>query len=405
MSLKITVVKVFILIIGLLAIFAKGNRSNASNINGRLISNNGNIIHDNETPQIPISTEERRATRSNYPRFPAQRMRTTRSRTDELMQNYINPIMKLPELNYQYLSFTMNRFNTILLPLLVIPFVILSLFGDTGDFIFTQFGFISGIFGFCMGMMLFIGLIPDLLTIAISITMGIMNSYSTLKLTKVREMPHVSILFFCFLLSNLIYHLTAGIGNYTLNPLYTGIGGALLMRISKLIGYNFNNITLFTLALKVCYISFVSLFSLIIYVLLPTSLKCNGGINNNTSSGQSFLNSNKNNKNSDDEISRLQKYTQSISSFILTYPIVAFISQITYIFGIFATSPFDLVSFFYIPSQLHLNYYSTFVLIIIWLILMIFTFLFRTKISNRDSFQPRFVKSLIAEKWRLQESS
>ncbi|KAH8740849.1 hypothetical protein FG386_003088 [Cryptosporidium ryanae] len=399
MSFKITVFKVFILAIGLFTVIANCNRISVPSRNGRVLSSGRGVPQDNESPQIPV------ATRSDGLRFPAQRIRTKSSKTDELMQKYMSPMMKLPELNYQYISSIMNRFNTIILSLLVIPFIILSLFGDTNDFIFTQFGFISGIFGFCMGIMLFVGLLPDSLTIAAAITIGVMNSYSTLKLTKVREMPHVSILFFCFLLSNLIYHLMAGIGNYALNPLYTGIGGALLMRVSKLIGYNFDNIKLFTFALKVCYISIVSLLSLTIYALLPTSLKYSGGANTSASSGHSFLNLNKTEKNSDEEISRLQKYTQSISSFILTYPIVAFISQITYIFGIFMTSPFDPISFFYIPSQLHLNYYSTFILITTWLVLVIFTFLFRTKMSNRDSFQPKFVKSLISEKWRLNESS
>ncbi|OII72939.1 uncharacterized protein cubi_02170 [Cryptosporidium ubiquitum] len=343
------------------------------------------ILVNSDGPQVPVVTETKIPIR--YPRFPAQKMRTSHSKLEELSQKYLNPMMKIPELNYQYLSSTMSRFMTIILSLLVIPFSLLSLFGDTGDLIFAQFGCISGIFGFTMGMMVFGGFASDIIAIIFSIIIGFANIYSTLKLTKVREMPFVSILFFCFLLSNLIYQLLAGIPNYSINPLYTGLSGALLMRISIMFGYKFQNLTLFIMALKFFYITIVLCMASLIYFILPSSLKKVTG----------------NEKQTDEEISSLQKYTQSISSFILTFPIVSFISQILYVFGIFSTSPFDMLSFFYIPSQLHFNYYSTSVLLAVWISLTVSVFLFRTKISNRDSYQPKFVKSLISDHWKVQE--
>lgn len=343
------------------------------------------ILANSDGPQVPVVTETKTPIR--YPRFPAQKMRTSHSKLEELSQKYLNPMMKIPELNYQYLSLTMSRFMTFTLSLLVIPFSLLSLFGDTGDLIFAQFGCISGVFGFTIGMMVFGGLASDIMTIVFSIIIGFANIYSTLKLTKVREMPFVSIIFFCFLLSNLIYQLLAGIPNYSINPLYTGLGGALLMKISIMFGYKFQNLTLFIIALKFFYITIVIGMAYLIYFILPLNLKKVTG----------------NEKQTDEEISSLQKYTQSISSFILTFPIVSFISQILYIFGLFSTSPFDMLSFFYIPSQLHFNYYSTSVLLLLWISLAISVFLFRTKISNRDSYQPKFVKSLISDHWKVQE--
>ncbi|KAF7458484.1 putative transmembrane protein [Cryptosporidium felis] len=346
---------------------------------------NGYILEVNDGPQVPVVTETK--TPMRYPRFPAQRMRTSRSKLEELSQKYFNPMMKIPELNYQYLSLTMSRFMTIALSILVVPFVILSLFGDTGDFIFAQFGCISGVFGFSIGMMIFGGLIPDALAITASIIIAIANSYSTLKLTKVREMPHVSILFFSFLLSNLIYQLFAGITNFSINPLYTGIGGAILMRLSLFFGYRFRNLTLFIIALKTFYLLIVVILALLIHFALPKGLKQVSG----------------NDKQSEEQISRLQKYTQSISSFILTFPLVSFLSQIMYISGIFSTSPFDMFSFFNVPSQLHFNYYSTSILLSIWILLTVSIYLFRTKITNRDLYQPKFIKSLISDHWKVQE--
>ncbi|KAJ1605066.1 hypothetical protein OJ253_3330 [Cryptosporidium canis] len=343
------------------------------------------ILVDNDGPQVPVVTETKVPIK--YPRFPAQRMRTSKAKLEELSQKYLNPLMKIPELNYQYLSTTMTRFMTVTLVILVIPFTLLALFGDTGDLIFAQFGCISGIFGFTMGMMLFGGLIPDTMAIVFSIAVGLANVYSTLRLTKVREMPAVSILFFCFLLSNLIYQLLAGVPNYSISPLYTGLSGALLLRVSNLFSYKFQNLTLFTMALKFFYIIIVAGLAYLIYLILPSGLK-------KTTTSE---------KQTDQEIHNLQKYTQSISSFILTFPIVSFASQILYIFGIFSTSPFDLLSFFYIPSQLHFNYYSTSALLALWIALTVSVFLFRTKITNRDSYQPKIVKSLISDYWKLQE--
>ncbi|KAL3127390.1 hypothetical protein CHM_6g420 [Cryptosporidium hominis] len=374
-------IKIFFLIqILLLIAYVKGDiRRNELN------RKNEYILLNNNAPQVPIVTETKTPIR--YPRFPAQKMRTNHSKLEELSKKYLNPMMRIPELNYQYLSPTMSRFMTVMLSLLVVPFIILSLFGDTGDLIFAQFGCISGAFGFTMGMMIFGGLISDIMAIIFSTIIGFANIYSTLKLTKVREMPFVSILFFCFLVSNLIYQLLAGIPNYSINPLYTGLGGALLMRISNIFGYQFQNLTLFVMALKLFYIIIVICITSIIYFILPTSLKKVAG----------------NEKQTEEEISNLQKYTQSISSFILTFPIVSFISQMLYVLGIFTTSPFDMLSFFYIPSQLHFNYYSTSILLTVWIFLTVSVFLFRTKISNRDSYQPKFVKSLISDYWKVQE--
>lgn len=343
------------------------------------------ILVDSDGPQVPIVAETRISAR--YPRFPAQRMRTSSTKLEELSQKYLDPMMRIPELNYQYLSATMNRFMTAILTILVIPFGMLSLFGDTGDLIFAQFGCISGVFGFTMGMMVFGGLASDMMTIAFSIIVGFVNIYSTLKLTKVREMPFVSIIFFSFLLSNLIYQLLAGIPIYSVSPLYTGLSGALLIRVSNMLSYKFHNLTLFVMALKFFYIGIVVSLAYLIYLMLPSGLKETAG----------------NEKQTEEEIYNLQKYTQGISSFILTFPIVSFVSQIMYVFGVFQTSPFDILSFFYIPSQLHYNYYSTSALLALWIALAVSVFLFRTKISNRDSYQPKIVKSLISDYWKVQE--
>lgn len=343
------------------------------------------ILVDSDGPQVPVVTETR--TPARYPRFPAQRMRTSSTKLEELSQKYVDPMMRIPELNYQYLSATMSRFMTVALTVLVVPFGLLSLFGDTGDLIFAQFGCISGVFGFTMGMMVFGGLASDMMAIAFSMLVGFVNIYSTLKLTKVREMPFVSILFFSFLLSNLIYQLLAGIPSYSVSPLYTGLSGVLLIRVSKMLSYRFQNLTLFVMALKFFYIAIVVAVAYFIYLVLPSGLK-------DTASSE---------KQTDEEIYSLQKYTQSISSFILTFPIVSFVSQIMYVFGVFQTSPFDMFSFFYIPSQLHYNYYSTSVLLALWAALAVSVFLFRTKISNRDSYQPKIVKSLISDYWKVQE--
>ncbi|KAH8581554.1 uncharacterized protein ELE39_002012 [Cryptosporidium sp. chipmunk genotype I] len=374
-------IKVFFLIQILLLIACVRGEIKRNELSRR----NEYILVNNDAPQVPVVTETKIPIR--YPRFPAQKMRTSHSKLEELSKKYLNPMMRIPELNYQYLSSTMSRFMTVILALLVVPFSLLSLFGDTGDLIFAQFGCISGVFGFTMGMMIFGGLISDTMTIIFSIIIGFANIYSTLKLTKVREMPFVSIIFFCFLASNLIYQLLAGVPNYSINPLYTGLGGALLMKISNMFGYQFQNLTLFIMVLKFFYITIVLGMAFLIYFILPSGLKKVAG----------------NEKQTDEEISNLQKYTQSISSFILTFPIVSFISQMLYIFGVFSTSPFDMLSFFYIPSQLHFNYYSTSILLAVWVSLTVSVFLFRTKISNRDSYQPKFVKSLISDYWKVQE--
>ncbi|OII76777.1 hypothetical protein cand_024540 [Cryptosporidium andersoni] len=346
-----------------------------------------NMYINNDSPEIPVSIRDVKPIK--YPRYPATGMRLgkTKSNKQELSRKYTQPLMNLPELNYQFISSSMSRFITTVCIISALPFLVLSLFGDTGDFIFAQFGALSGLFGFLLGLMIFSAVLPDFLTITISVLAGITNIYSTLRMTRVREMPYTSILFFCFIVGNLIYQILAGIPIYTLSPLYTGLSGAVLLKLLTIFGSQFTNLLAFQISLKFFYFLFVLIFGIISYQLLPDGLK----------------HSNITEKQSEDEILRLHKYTQAISSITLTYPVVAFISQMLYISDIFITSPLDPLSFFYIPSQFHITYPSTSILLTIWILLIIFTYLFRTKITNRDDYKPSFVKNLM-DHWKAEET-